>query len=264
MGRETKILLGFLGLLAGVFVGVLSMKLLVPRPPAGAGPDVHADLAVDEPHELVEPPARTMPTSAFAAAPPLAPARANEATAIPLPVETPPDGGDRYAARGTAFTPPATDPPASFDPGTPPRRDPFVTAASFEQPDEHEASTPPREPPPDAGGTDDLRQPIPLDTAVPLDERPTTSPARFPTGPSVEPLRDPAPVASAGGHVVRPGDTWWSIAERAYGDGRLYRALFAWNRTVDPRITLAPGTPLEIPPLPELAAAWPHLLPAQP
>jgi nucleoid-associated protein YgaU len=64
--------------------------------------------------------------------------------------------------------------------------------------------------------------------------------------------------------VVRPGDTWWSIAERAYGDGRLYRALFAWNRTVDPRITLAPGTPLEIPPLPELAAAWPHLLPARP
>ncbi|MFM8986174.1 MAG: hypothetical protein ACKONH_08980 [Planctomycetia bacterium] len=99
MGRETKILLGFLGLLAGVFVGVLSMKLLVPRPPAGAGPDVHADLVADEPHELVEPPARTMPTSAFAAAPPLVPARANEATAIPLPVETAADGGDRYAAR---------------------------------------------------------------------------------------------------------------------------------------------------------------------
>ncbi|NBX30334.1 hypothetical protein EBR04_07830 [bacterium] len=39
MGRETKILLGLLGLLAGVFVGVLSMKLFVPRPPDGAGPD---------------------------------------------------------------------------------------------------------------------------------------------------------------------------------------------------------------------------------
>jgi 5'-nucleotidase len=243
-----------------VFVGVLSMKLLVPRPPAGAGPDVHTDLAADEPHEIVEPPARTLPTSAFAAAPPLVPARANEATAIPLPVDTAIVGGDRYAARGGAFAPPVTDPPASFDPGTPPRRDPFVTAASFEEPVDLPPSTPPQPAPPEAGAADDLRRPIPLDTPLPLDERP----APLAAGLSAEPSRVAAPGSLAGGHVARPGDTWWSIAERAYGDGRLYRALFAWNRTVDPRITLAPGTPLEIPPLPELAAAWPHLLPAQP
>ena len=29
-------------------------------------------------------------------------------------------------------------------------------------------------------------------------------------------------------YVTQPGDSWWSLAERAYGDGRLYRAIFAW------------------------------------
>jgi nucleoid-associated protein YgaU len=52
------------------------------------------------------------------------------------------------------------------------------------------------------------------------------------------------------------------LAAAAYGDGRFYRALFAWNRAVDPRIALAPGTRLEIPPRPRLEAAWPRLLPA--
>jgi 5'-nucleotidase/UDP-sugar diphosphatase len=87
---------------------------------------------------------------------------------------------------------------------------------------------------------DDARQPFPLD-------------GQLPSGPPPSPL--------AGGHVAQPGDTWWSLAERAYGDGRLYRAVYAWNRARDPRITLAPGTPLQIPPLADLTAAWPHLMP---
>ena len=55
MGRETKYLLALLGLLAGVFFGVVSLKLFVPRPPAGAGPDVHGDIATTEAQALVEP-----------------------------------------------------------------------------------------------------------------------------------------------------------------------------------------------------------------
>jgi hypothetical protein len=43
----------------------------------------------------------------------------------------------------------------------------------------------------------------------------------------------------------------------------LYRALFAWNRTIDPRISLTPGTRLEIPPRSKLEAAWPKLMPAE-
>ena len=56
MGRETKILLALLGLLVGVFMGVVALKLFVPRPPEGAGPDVHGNLAELETQPLVEPP----------------------------------------------------------------------------------------------------------------------------------------------------------------------------------------------------------------
>jgi nucleoid-associated protein YgaU len=64
-------------------------------------------------------------------------------------------------------------------------------------------------------------------------------------------------------YVAAAGDSWWSLAERAYGDGRLYRALFAWNRAVNPRVSLVPGTALQVPPRSRLAAAWPALIPRE-
>jgi nucleoid-associated protein YgaU len=63
----------------------------------------------------------------------------------------------------------------------------------------------------------------------------------------------------AGEYLVEAGDSWWNVAERAYGDGRLYRALFAWNRARDRRVSLTPGTRLDVPPLDRLQAAWPRL-----
>ena len=238
MGREAKILLGFLGLLAGAFLGVLSMKLLVPRPPAGAGPDIQTEFAASEPHDLVEPPRLTMRASDFAAAPPLVPARA------PDIVADPPASPDRFAMRdGDAAA--AAPPPF--------RRDPFVTAAAYREPETGPAA------------------PAPFDAAAaaPADEAPAE--AAQPSAPAADPLPAPAAipadrppaVAPSTSYLVQPGDSWWSLAERAYGDGRLYRALFAWNRAVDPRVTLAPGTPLQIPPLADLAGSWAHLMPAR-
>jgi nucleoid-associated protein YgaU len=61
--------------------------------------------------------------------------------------------------------------------------------------------------------------------------------------------------------VTRDGDSWWSLAEAAYGDGRLYRALYAWNRSLNERVSLVPGTTLDIPPEAKLGAAWSTLLP---
>jgi nucleoid-associated protein YgaU len=61
--------------------------------------------------------------------------------------------------------------------------------------------------------------------------------------------------------VVRDGDSWWSIAEAAYGDGRLYKALFAWNRRLDPRVSTTPGTRIEVPREEQLRAAWGRLAP---
>jgi len=259
MGRETKLLLALLATLVGVFMGVLSMKLLVPRPPAGAGPDVAFEGASDEPHELVEPPSFSgrragadtqISAGAFAsapahAAPPAAaglPIESDAPPAPPSPVEEPRPSAlqESPPAAVADFVPqeivtdvvdaappaaaryPLAAPPAALS-AAPPRQDPFVTAASHQ-------------------------------VAVAEAPRPAVVPS------TVDPAV--APAASAPRHVAAAGDSWWNLAERAYGDGRLYRALFAWNRVINPRVSLAPGTPLEIPPQPRLEAAWPALMPA--
>jgi 5'-nucleotidase len=219
MGRETTFLLAVLGVLGGAFMGVLSMKLLVPRPPAGTGPDVDLQ-EVAASHDLVEPPALE----------PRVPATTSTAA----------------------------------------RRDPFVTRSAFSAPDAEipdEIASPPAAP---AFAPPPVIEPDPADAAL---APPRTEPAAanpidaFPRRPpppppiTVDDMREPAAAPIVGSYVTAPGDTWWSIAERAYGDGRLYRALFSWNRRLDPRVSTTPGTRLEIPPQPKLAAAWPKLMP---
>ena len=219
MGRETTFLLAVLGVLGGAFMGVLSMKLLVPRPPAGAGPDVDPQ-EVAASHDLVEPPALE----------PRVPATTSTAT----------------------------------------RRDPFVTRSAFSAPEaeiQDEIASAPAAPafaPPPVIEPDPANAAAPPPRADPADIAPIDAFPRRPPPPppiTVEDVRDAAAAPIAGSYVTAPGDTWWSIAERAYGDGRLYRALFSWNRRLDPRVSTTPGTRLEIPPQPKLAAAWPKLMP---
>jgi nucleoid-associated protein YgaU len=246
MGRETKFLLAVLAALTGAFVGVLSMKLLVPRPPAGAGPDVEVPQEFASEQHLVEPPSlsqRSLPASAFAAAPDFVPA-----------------GPAAPANRGDA-TPPAAIPPS----------DPFVARTAF-QPAAVETDDPAPQPAPSRS---DLAPPPaefvpatdaqPISRAEALEEPPMTAPSRY-TAVEPEAVAEPllpehtaGPIA--GEHIVQPGDSWWSLAERAYGDGRLYRAVFAWNKALDPRVSLTPGTRLEIPSAARLQAAWPRLMP---
>ena len=234
MGRETKFLLAVLAALTGAFVGVLSMKLLVPRPPAGAGPDVEVPQEFASEQHLVEPPSlsqRSLPASAFAAAPDFVPA---------APAAIPPS--DPFVAR-TAFQPAAVE---TDDPAPQP------------SPSRSDLAPPPAEFVP---ATD----PQPISRAEPLAEPPLTAPSRYTAvepDAVAEPLlpeRTAGPIA--GEHIVQPGDSWWSLAERAYGDGRLYRAVFAWNKALDPRVALTPGTRLEIPSAARLQAAWPRLMP---
>ena len=219
MGREIKFLLAVLGMLVGAFVGVLSMKLLVPRPPAGAGPDVDPQAQVVAGHELVEPPALE----------PRATSSAFTAQRDPLVTRA---AFAETAAAGNAA--PAVKPADSAEPPAPPDDAPPLASPSADAGPHEEPALHPPPPAPEHGGV-----------------------------PPISTIRD-VPVSTApiaGAHVTTPGDTWWSIAERAYGDGRLYRALYAWNRRLDPRVSTAPGTRLEIPPQPKLAAAWPRLMP---
>ena len=241
MGRETKILLALLATLAGVFLGVLSMKLLVPRPPIGAGPDVHVDVADTEQHELVDPPSPSPPAFGPAAGSPAA-GGASFADAGPLVPPRSPERGFTPEAGDLLPPPMALEPPVGQSPGTssstveiaasgpaapvavpaaPPQRDPFVAPAGFQMPV----------------------------TQMPVTQQPVTESAPMQT--------------SAAAYVASPGDSWWGLAERAYGDGRFYRALFAWNRVIDQRVSLAPGTRLEIPSRARLEAAWPKLMPAE-
>jgi len=286
MGRETKILLALLATLAGVFLGVLSLKLLVPRPPAGAGPDVHAEVAAARPIEIVEPPALDpcTPLRSRFATPTAAELAAADRPARRFPQSPPQPAadqrGDIAAASsadhpgGQAFAPPgagaaggcAESPVSVAPPSAAPRRDPFVTRAAFEAapsggaialPSAPQAApqtvpqTEPRAGDSSARFADDAPRyapPVPADAFAPTNASRGLPPAGTASMP-------------AAGYECLPGDSWWSLAERAYGDGRLYRALFAWNRTIDPRVSLAPGTRLELPPRERLEAAWPKLVP---
>ncbi len=237
MGRETKILLAILGLLAGVFMGVVSLKLFVPRPPAGTGPDVHVE---SEPLPLVDPPSLKAPSFE-------PPAVAHD---------------DPYAARSSRFA-------SSTAPAEAPPRDPFVAPASYEAADDssvHGVVDNDR-------STEAIHGP-PTESAAPL-----IPIAQAPVASMSEPIEPPTPLfvpptthdhaalapqngpVQGGTYETREGDSWWSLAEQAYGDGRLYRALYAWNRSLNAHVSLVPGTRLDIPPVSKLGAAWSSLLP---
>lgn len=269
--REKTMLLGMLGTLAGAFAGVLSLKLFVPRPPAGTGPDVHLAAA---PLDLVEPPELSAPPSA----PPSLPDPFRSLGAPAGSVTSDDASGDASRpSRRSAFAAAPLAADAATEPSDAPT-DPlpaldaapaFGGLAPAEPPHLH--PVPEEATPPAARGfaQDQAASPPPADDPpAPPGFRPAP---RLPSAPgfAAAPRAAPGtvlPVAatSAGvepGYVVRDGDSWWSIAEGAYGDGRLYKALFAWNRTVDPRTSLTPGTRLEVPDEARLRAAWGRLIP---
>ncbi len=187
---------------------------------------MHADVAAAETQDLVDPPQLAAGDEL-----PAAPA-AQGATAADLvsSAELTPSQS-RFAPRTVSAAPR-------------PDRDPFVAPASLTQPADDMPLAPPDRPA-------EMSPPQPTSDSFP---------ARFEPAPPR--ASEPPPLAASPTYVTRPGDSWWSLAERSYGDGRLYRALFAWNRAVDPRISLVPGTSIEIPPAERLQAAWPGLHPA--
>lgn len=226
MGRETKILLTLLGLLVGVFMGVVALKLFVPRPPEGTGPDI--DMA-GEPLPLVAPPSLDPPSMD----PPSFSAPAQPPGVV---------SADPYEGRSSRFGSPAAvavvdDPP----------RDLAVVPVSYEHV---------------IDGPSPIEDPSAIEPPPSLPPLPAATETRFSAPPAAFPPAAPrtGPVPGET-YVTRDGDSWWSLAEAAYGDGRLYRALYAWNRSLNERVSLVPGTSLDIPAEAKLGAAWSTLLP---
>lgn len=298
MGRETKILLTLLGTLSSGFVGVLGSKLFVARPPTGAGPDVHLPIRDQESGPIVEPPsfdrlersifsatdaasgdgaADANPPDAEPAADALADSQESDGLREPptfwqrdeqpgaFDVADGEDSGPADAASEPAVGFPRS-PPFGFSDVDTDESEAGGGPSSFELPTDAAesdlllAGSPAAGDMNDAGGVPPGAASEPPAGIEDADSRPSYGglavepPGQFAAPP------DAMPIVS-GGHVVTAGDTWWSIAERAYGDGRLYKPLFAWNRAIDPRVALAPGTRLEVPPLNELATAHAGLLP---
>lgn len=271
--REKTILLAMLGTLAGAFVGVLSMKLFVPRPPIGAGPDIHLEAAGSGAIDLVDPPALTtlppaaaIPPDPFRSLglPPAAPDQISFRDAPPSPgaftdpassseTDADPDGMSPGVAGASGVSSPRLSSTAAPDlvpvpspqPPAPSRfaGSPSAVTAVRSEPSQRRFAQAV------GGPADPGERIVPMTATRSIDAPADGLPA--------------APIAG-GSYVVLPGDTWWTVAESTYGDGRLYKALFAWNRTLDPRVTLAPGTRLELPREEQLRAAWGRLVPAGP
>lgn len=271
MGRESRFLLALLGLLAGVFVAALSLRLFVPRPPRGTGPDIHTSPVAG--NEIVPPP--VLSPSPAATAPWSVPP--DNASPAPSHLNPPQERGPSRWTAPTESERLATEPLTLIDSNEAPALaaiSPTVLSASAEEHDEISGS-------PEAASTTTKL----ISNQIPVTPQALTTPKqqRYPSfeedtaseaaltasqnapafSPTPASLPTPAitPIAPNQPYRVAEDDSWWDIAERAYGDGRFYRSLFAWNRAINPRVTLAKGTQLEIPPSDRLKLAWPQLMP---
>ena len=82
-----------------------------------------------------------------------------------------------------------------------------------------------------------------------------------PTAPPASPTFK-APDQFGSVYVTKKGDSFWSIATEHYGDGRLFDALYRWNRKrTESYDDLPEATELETPKKVELVRRWPDLCP---
>ena len=259
MGRESKFLLSLLGLLAGIFVTALALRLLIPRPPEGAGPDIHT-LSFNPFAETVPPPDLT-------------PSPEKKTLQREATTHDTPETQTRFPNVEASFEP-------SFDQTSP--NDVRLPATKLDNPPTlepiHTIPVPYNQEPGIKRSPDIEKKNAPWQKQETIQTFPEASTQAIDNVNSQLPPQSP-PIAISPPQTtttktikklspgmlydVQEGDSWWQLAESAYGDGRYYRSLFAWNKTLQPRVSLSPGTTLEIPQANQLQLAWPRLIPTE-
>ena len=261
MGRESKFLLSLLGLLAGIFITALALRLLIPRPPEGAGPDIHT-VTFNPFAETVLPPDLT-------------PSPEKKTPWPSTPLSETEQSEPRFPSIEASFEPSLNhlekrEPPLAQiqsddvpsletvndiqhddtkEPNGYSSLDSTPALAPWQSQESLTLSTPTSTP---TKPSDDVISQLPPQPPPTVNSLPQTT--------ITKPPQKPSP----GMHYdVQKGDSWWELAEEAYGDGRYYRSLFAWNKTLHPRVSLSPGTNLEIPETNQLRLAWPQLIPTK-
>jgi nucleoid-associated protein YgaU len=79
---------------------------------------------------------------------------------------------------------------------------------------------------------------------------------------SVDADSSPQLLSNSRQHIVQHGDSFWTIAQVRYGDGRYFRALYKYNElTVASFDRLDVGTPIDTPDRQDLARLYPKLCP---
>ena len=257
MGRESKFLLSLLGLLAGIFVTALALRLLIPRPPEGAGPDIHT-ITFNPFAETVTPPDLTpSPEEKFSWTTKTSSDTAQSKQRFPSVEASFEPSLNQGRTRepllaqiqGENIPPLETVNEIHHDdtkePGTYRALDSTPIIAPWQSQEVTQFVTPKKP-------SEDVFSQLPPQPPPPVNSLPQTI--------TTKPLQQLTP----GMHYdVQEGDSWWELAEKAYGDGRYYRSLFAWNKTLQPRVSLSPGTNLEIPETNQLRLAWPQLIPTK-
>jgi hypothetical protein len=83
--------------------------------------------------------------------------------------------------------------------------------------------------------------------------------------PAEEPFEKAVPLpANPGVVVVQEGEGFWMVAQKIYGDGRFFDALYQFNRhRVESFNDVPPGTELLTPESSELRRRWPYLCPPE-
>jgi nucleoid-associated protein YgaU len=88
---------------------------------------------------------------------------------------------------------------------------------------------------------------------------------RYAVPAAATPPAAPAQSGSSQGYVVQANDSFWSIAEKVYGDGAYYRALFAYNSDRYPHAEdVRVGSVLDVPSAAVLKQKYPELISGSP